>query len=229
MLLYKQLYVLLLIFLLPHSSFALPSIHPTNIALFSPTNNTSLSLPLLPPNLTTNSGALTGFKWKVLITEALWEIEEEYPGAVLTSILSATEEFIEDGEHFPSTETSDPASLRYFRLLCRLVRNTNDLLIVRNGTLQPENGKVNWGSIETEPAVLNVRKPPTYWPPEHDLFEAAGVLDPQDKYRKVYYEMTQLTALRWEGQFKFYNMLNDRWTTIDAVDERTLERRWWDD
>lgn len=184
----------------------------TNTLLFPPTNNTppSLSLlpyistsnqlptlPLLPSNLTdlrpsnlsatSNAGKLTSEKWVLAIMKGLYAVWAESPDAILGYVFSDTEDLGKYGH--VSIRTTNPADLRFFKIICHEVQQgPEDEELTIRGVLDPGSGQVSWGEIRRKPWIkVGTFHQRSFWPPDHDIFQASAVLDPKLAYWRVLY------------------------------------------
>ena len=229
MTLYKHLHFLSLLFSLLHYSHTSPLTAPTNSLLVLPTLNQShYNLPLQHNSNTSVGLPLTGYKWMSFITDGLWNIWEEYPDAVLNFVDSATDEYWPRGNP-PSHDTRNPASFTWFRLTAKVTTDgPEDLLVTITGTLHPQTGQVDWRPLSTQSRPKNVVKTkPLDWLPEHDIFQAASVLDPRVSYWSASYFIPTHTG-NYDGpnEYLFLGPPYQAWwltPVVAKVDARTLE------
>lgn len=174
-----------------------------NITLFTPPNP-RLQAPDPSPGL-------TAFQWRVLITEGLWKIEAQFPSAYLYTVDSSMS-IDPPTQHLP-----DPKDLLNFTITSYHSDPDGSAKGVEiEGTLDHTTGKADWADLKERTWYGPAPADNLYWPPDHDLFEAAAEVDRAVKYNYVSY-----MQVRERNVYNFFDGLD---TFCRArIDAETLE------
>lgn len=175
----------------------------------------ALTLPLLSQNLTTldASGSairLIGFKWKVHITEGIWRIEALAPSARLYNVDSTIGPY--------PRRVLDLQNLRQFTIISYDPDADPDRnALVIKGTIDSATQAVAWTPVVRSRWVGPVAAENLYWPPDHDVFEAAARLRSDIEYNIVEYKRAED-----KNVYAFHN----GWAapSVGLIDARTLQR-----
>ena len=117
-----------------------------------------------------------GFDWKVHFTEGLWAIQaDEAPDAYLWSVRSFTAPY--DPKTFNLHTTTNNADLRFFSITCYDPHGTTTPYVFSRGEVDLTTGKASWSTPVRSYHAGLPPPPELYWPPEHDIAEAAAVFD----------------------------------------------------
>lgn len=183
MTIYNALCPLLSILLFLQSILAVPLGTTPDLSLSLPISGSLNSLPLShnltniqPSNLsattTTGNTILTGQKWKIAITEAIWAIEGVAPTAYLYEVES----------RFPPMTLRklpfDPSGLQFFTVTCYDPQGEGaSRLISVEGTRDLPTGQIRWTEPKRSTWSQSWWVPPAmFWPPNHDPFEASALM-----------------------------------------------------
>lgn len=119
-------------------------------------------------------------------------------------------------------KTSDPADLDSFMIFFRdpeTSGQTSSLVLNGHGSLRT--GKPNWGNPHESQFAQTVGE--LFWPPEHNIFEAAAVL----RGKVLFGAITYVARIDWrlKKTSHLYEFASTPlWDAIATVDSETLEK-----